>query len=52
MKEFLKLFENETIATIESLTGEAPSLEFKAEEDVSVVSTIIAPTSLIVFLVM
>ncbi len=47
MKDFLKLFENETVATIESLTGVAPSLSFKAEEDVSVVSTIIAPTSLI-----
>jgi flagellar motor switch protein FliN/FliY len=47
MKEFLKLFENETIATIESLTGQAPSLTFKAQEDISVVSTIIAPTSLI-----
>jgi len=47
MKEFLKLFENETIATIESLTGQAPSMEFKAQEDISVVSTIIAPTSLI-----
>jgi flagellar motor switch protein FliN/FliY len=47
MKEFLKLFENETIATIESLTGQAPSLDFKNEEDISVVSTIIAPTSLI-----
>ncbi len=47
IKDFLKLFENETIATIESLTGQAPSLEFKEEEDVSVVSNIIAPTSLI-----
>jgi flagellar motor switch protein FliN/FliY len=47
MKEFLKIFEKETIATIESLTGEAPSLTFKDEEDISVVSTIIAPTSLI-----
>lgn len=47
MKEFLKLFENETIATIEGLTGQAPSLEFKEEEDVSIVSNIIAPTSLV-----
>ncbi|MEA1920480.1 MAG: flagellar motor switch protein FliY [Campylobacterota bacterium] len=47
MKEFLTLFENETIATIESLIGQTPSLDFKAEEDISVVSTIIAPTSLI-----
>lgn len=47
MKEFLEIFEKETIATIESLMGQAPSLKFKAEEDVSVVSTIIAPTSLI-----
>jgi len=47
MKDFLKIFENETVATIESLTGEAPSLVFKDEEDISVVSTIIAPTSLV-----
>jgi len=47
MKEFLKLFEKETIATIEGLTGQAPSVDFKAEEDISVVSTIIAPTSLV-----
>ena len=47
MEEFLKLFEKETIATIEGLTGQAPSIDFKTEEDVSVVSTIIAPTSLI-----
>lgn len=47
MKEFLELFEKETIATIEGLTGQAPSVDFKAEEDISVVSTIIAPTSLV-----
>ncbi len=47
MKEFLKLFEKETIATIEGLTGQAPAVDFKVEEDISVVSTIIAPTSLV-----
>ncbi len=47
MKEFLKLFEKETIATIEGLTGQAPTVDFKVEEDISVVSTIIAPTSLV-----
>ncbi len=47
ISDFLKIFESETVATIESLTGQAPSLTFKEEEDVTVVSNIIAPTSLV-----
>jgi len=47
MNEFIKLFESETIATIEGLTGQAPSLELKEEETISIVSNIIPPTALV-----
>ncbi|MEA3372205.1 MAG: flagellar motor switch protein FliY [Campylobacterota bacterium] len=47
MTEFMKLFESETIATIEGLTGMAPSLELKEEETISTVSNIIPPTALV-----
>ena len=47
MNEFMKLFVNETIATIEGLTGQTPSLELKEEESLSLVSNIIPPTALI-----
>jgi flagellar motor switch protein FliN/FliY len=47
MNEFMKLFESETIATIEGLTGMAPTLELKEEEDISTISNIIPPTSLV-----
>ena len=43
MSEFIKLFESETIATIEGLTGQAPSLVLKEEESLSIVSNIIPP---------
>jgi len=46
MNEFIKLFEQETIATIEGLTGQAPVLELKEEETISIVSNIIPPTSM------
>ncbi len=46
MNDFLKLFESETIATIEGLTGQAPSVTLKEEENVSIVSNIIPPTSI------
>jgi len=45
MNDFLKLFESETIATIEGLTGQAPQFSLKEEENVSIVSNIIPPTS-------
>jgi flagellar motor switch protein FliN/FliY len=47
MNDFIKLFESETIATIEGLTGQAPTLTYKNEEDVSIVSNIIPPTSVV-----
>ena len=47
MNEFIKLFESETIATIEGLTGQVPSLELKEEETLSIVSNIIPPTAVI-----
>jgi flagellar motor switch protein FliN len=47
MNEFIKLFEQETIATIEGLTGQAPILTLKEEETLSIVSNIIPPTALI-----
>jgi flagellar motor switch protein FliN/FliY len=47
MTEFLKLFENETVSTIEGLIGQAPTFEFKEEEELSIVSNIIPPTALI-----
>ena len=47
MNEFIKLFESETIATIEGLTGQAPSLDLKEEEALSIVSNIIPPTAMI-----
>ncbi len=47
MNEFIKLFESETIATIEGLTGQAPSLDLKEEESLSIVSNIIPPTAMI-----
>ncbi len=46
MNDFMKLFESETIATIEGLTGQVPTLTFKEEENVSIVSNIIPPTSI------
>ena len=47
MTEFLKLFEGETIATIEGLTGQAPELTLKEEQAVSVMANIIPPTALV-----
>ncbi len=47
MNEFIKLFESETIATIEGLTGQAPILELKEEETISIVSNIIPPTAMV-----
>ena len=47
MNDFMKLFVDEVIATIEGLTGQTPSLELKEEETLSIVSNIIPPTALI-----
>ncbi len=47
MSGFIKLFENETIGTIEALVGEAPSLELKEEQNLSIISNIIPPIVLV-----
>lgn len=47
MEEFIKLFERETVATIESLIGQAPSLIKKEEESISIISNIIPPIALV-----
>ncbi len=47
MSEFIKLFEDETAGTIEALIGEAPSLELKEEQELSIISNIIPPIVLV-----
>jgi flagellar motor switch protein FliN/FliY len=43
MDDFRKLFEDETVATIEALIGQAPSLELKEEQELSIISNIVPP---------
>jgi flagellar motor switch protein FliN/FliY len=47
MKQFIKLFESETVATIEALVGEAPSLDLQEEQELSIISNIIPPIVLV-----
>ncbi|MEA1956067.1 MAG: flagellar motor switch protein FliY [Campylobacterota bacterium] len=47
MSAFMKLFEDETIGTIEALVGMAPSLELKEEQELSIISNIIPPMVLV-----
>lgn len=47
MNGFMKLFENETISTIEALIGQAPQLELKEEQELSIISNIIPPIVLL-----
>lgn len=43
MNNFIKLFEDETIGTVEALVGQAPTLELKEEQNLSIISNIIPP---------
>jgi len=47
MSDFIKLFEEETRGTIEALVGMAPSLEIKEEQELSIISNIVAPIVLV-----
>jgi len=47
MSSFIKLFEDETVGTIEALIGEAPTLELKEEQELSIISNIIPPIVLV-----
>jgi flagellar motor switch protein FliN/FliY len=51
MSEFIKLFEEETISTIEALLGEAPNLSLKEEQELTILSNIIPPVILLHILV-
>ena len=51
MSDFMKLFEDETIGTIEALIGQAPSLELKEEQNLSIISNIIPPIVLLKLIV-
>ncbi len=47
MSAFIKLFENESVGTIEALVGEAPTLSLKEEQDLSPISTLLPPIVLV-----
>jgi len=47
MSDFMKLFEEETVSTIEALVGVAPSLELKEKKELSIISNIVAPIVLV-----
>jgi len=47
MSEFIKLFQDEVINTINSMVGQSPSLDLKEEQTLSIVSNIIPPIILI-----
>jgi flagellar motor switch protein FliN/FliY len=47
MSDFIKLFEDETVGTIEALVGMAPSLELKEEQELSIISNIVPPIILV-----
>jgi len=47
MSDFMKLFESETVGTIEALIGSAPSLELKEEQELSIISNIVPPIVLV-----
>ncbi|MBT5934317.1 flagellar motor switch protein FliY [Sulfurimonas sp.] len=47
MSDFIKLFETETIGTIEALVGMVPSLELKEEQELSIISKIVPPIVLV-----
>ncbi len=47
MSDFMKLFEDETVGTIEALIGTAPSLELKEEQELSIISNIVPPIVLV-----
>ena len=47
MNDFMKLFEEESVATIEALIGAAPSLTLKEEQELSIISNIVPPIVLV-----
>ncbi|MBD3797299.1 MAG: flagellar motor switch protein FliY [Campylobacterales bacterium] len=47
MSSFIKLFEDETVGTIEALVGNAPSLALQEEQELSIISNIVPPIVLV-----
>jgi len=47
MSDFMRLFENETVGTVEALIGQAPTLDLKEEQELSIISNIIPPIVLL-----
>ncbi|MDA7818046.1 flagellar motor switch protein FliY [Sulfurimonas sp.] len=47
MSDFIKLFQDETIGTVEALVGEAPTLNLKEEQELSIISNIVPPIVLL-----
>ncbi len=47
MSDFMRLFEEETVGTIEALVGSAPSLAIKEEQELSIISNIVPPIVLV-----
>lgn len=47
MSDFIKLFVEETIGTIEALIGNAPSVSLKEEQELSIISSIVPPIVLV-----
>ncbi len=47
MSSFIKLFEDETVGTIEALVGQGPILTLKEEQDLTIISNIIPPIVLL-----
>ena len=47
MSDFMKLFEDETVGTVEALIGQAPNFELKEEQELSIVSNITPPIVLL-----
>ena len=47
MSDFMKLFVDETVGTIEALIGSAPTVDLKEEQELSILSNIVPPIVLI-----
>jgi len=47
MHDFIKLFEDETVATVEALVGEAPKLFLDEEQELSIISTVETPAVIV-----
>ncbi len=47
MSDFMKLFVDESVGTIEALVGQAPSVELKEEQELSIISNIVPPIVLV-----